>query len=221
MDTVSVNRFRNGRFRQGKVAMREDTRTVRQDQIEQAAYAVLEENGYAGTSMLAIARRARASNETLYNWYGDKTGLFRALVQRNTAEVRALLEAQIAGGGDPIAALDRLGPVLLSLLTGARAVALNRAAAADPSGELGRAILHDGRDTVAPLIAQVMAQARDAGQLGFDDLNTACDGYLSLLVGDLQIRRVVGRIEQPPPEALAARSAAALRQLRRLFPPSR
>ncbi|MEQ8740678.1 MAG: helix-turn-helix domain-containing protein, partial [Hoeflea sp.] len=63
--------------------MREETRAARQAQIEQAAYEVLEEKGYAATSMLAIAKRARASNETLYNWYGDKTGLFRALVVRN------------------------------------------------------------------------------------------------------------------------------------------
>jgi AcrR family transcriptional regulator len=200
--------------------MRDETRSLRQDQIEQAAYAVLDDKGYAGTSMLAIARAARASNETLYNWYGDKTGLFSALVRRNAAEVKALLDAQIAAGGDAVDTLARVGPVLLALVTSDRAVALNRAAAADPTGELGRAIAAEGRDTVAPLVARVIAQGRAQGRLAFDDLATACETYLGLLIGDIQIRRVVGRMPQPDAAALAARADAALRHFLRLLAPS-
>lgn len=111
--------------------MRDDNRSLRQEQIEQAAYDVLEARGYSGTSMLTIARKARASNETLYNWYGDKTGLFKALVARNAAEVKQLLEADLQAATDPLHTLRSMGPRLLGILTGARAVALNRAAAAE------------------------------------------------------------------------------------------
>lgn len=197
--------------------MREENRSIRQDQIEQAAYAVLDAKGYGGASMLAIARAAKASNETLYNWYGDKTGLFAALVRRNAAEVKALLEDQIAVGGDALDTLARVGPVLLQLVTSDRAVALNRAAAADPTGELGRVLAAEGRETVAPLIAQVIAQGREQGRFAFDDLAMACETWLGLLIGDIQIRRVVGRMPQPGPEALAARADAALRNFLRLF----
>lgn len=197
--------------------MRDENRSLRQDQIERAAYAVLDDKGYAGASMLAIAKAARASNETLYNWYGDKTGLFYALVRRNAAEVKALLEDQIAAGGDAIETLERVGPLLLRLVTSDRAVALNRAAAADPTGELGRTIAAEGRETVAPLIAQVIGQGRAHGRLAFDDLPMACETYLGLLIGDIQIRRVVGRMPQPGPEALAARADAALRAFLRLY----
>jgi AcrR family transcriptional regulator len=200
--------------------MRDENKSVRQDQIERAAYAVLDEKGYGGASMLAIARAARASNETLYNWYGDKTGLFRALVRRNAAEVKALLEDQIDVEGDAVATLARVGPLLLALVTSERAVALNRAAAADPTGELGRTIAAEGRDAVAPLIAQVIAQGRTQGQFAFDDLTVACETYLGLLIGDIQIRRVVGRMPQPGPDALADRADAALRNVLRLFAPS-
>ena len=197
--------------------MRDENRSIRQDQIEQAAYAVLEEKGYGGTSMLAIAKAAKASNETLYNWYGDKTGLFAALVRRNAAEVKALLEDQIAAGGDAVDTLARVGPVLLQLVTSDQAVAMNRAAAADPTGELGRVLATEGRETVAPLVAQVIAQGKEQGRLGFDDLAMACETWLGLLIGDLQIRRVVGRMPQPGPEALAARAAAAHCNFLRLF----
>ncbi len=199
--------------------MRDENRSIRQDQIEQAAYAVLEAKGYAGTSMLAIARAARASNETLYNWYGDKTGLFAALVRRNAAEVRALLSEQIAGQGDQVDTLARVGPVLLRLVTSDRAVALNRAAAADPTGELGRAIAAEGRDTVAPLIVSVLAQGQAQARFAFDDPAAASDVYLGLLIGDLQIRRVVARLPQPSAAVLDARAASALRLFLQLFGP--
>lgn len=197
--------------------MRDENRTIRQDQIEQAAYAVLDEKGYAGASMLAIAKAAKASNETLYNWYGDKTGLFSALVRRNAAEAKALLQSQIAGGGDAVDTLERVGPVLLRLVTSDRAVALNRAAAADPSGALGRTIAAEGRETLAPLIAQVVALGKAQGRFAFADLAVACETWLGLLIGDIQIRRVVGRLPQPDPEALAARADAALRHFLRLY----
>jgi len=71
-------------------------------------------------SACADAREARASNETLYSWYDDKQGLFRALVARNAAEVRKLLESRMAEQHDPLKTLGLLGPKLLELLTGAR-----------------------------------------------------------------------------------------------------
>ena len=80
--------------------MRDDTKSNRREEIEAAAYAVLERKGYAGATMAAIAKDARASCETLYKWYGDKTGLFRALVIRNAEEVRARLE-QASAQEDP------------------------------------------------------------------------------------------------------------------------
>jgi hypothetical protein len=44
-------------------------------------------------------------------------------VRRNAAEVKALLEDQIAAGGDAAETLARVGPVLLRLVTSVRAVA--------------------------------------------------------------------------------------------------
>lgn len=197
--------------------MREENRSLRQQQIETAAYALLEEKGYAGTSMLAIARKARASNETLYNWYGDKQGLFKALVTRNAAEVKSLLEEELAAEENPMATLARFGPKLLELLLGDRAIALNRAAAADPTGELGAVISQAGRETVLPLLVQVLEAAKRKGDLSFDQPEEPASLYMNLLVGDLQIRRVIGRVPAPTPTFCNERARLALRRLSTLL----
>jgi len=189
----------------------------RQIEIEKAAYRVLERDGYAKATMAAIAREAKASHETLYNWYGDKTGLFRALVARNAADVRQILETAIADGADPLATLNRLGPKLLQLLLGERAINLNRAAAADTSGDLGTAIAEQGRETVVPLIAKVLEAARASNAIAFDDIADAADLYVRLLVGDLQIRRVIGRLDVPDASFCDARGQAATRDLVKLL----
>ncbi|SUZ32421.1 HTH-type transcriptional regulator BetI [Roseibaca ekhonensis] len=197
--------------------MREEKRSIRQQQIEAAAYEVLEAKGYGGTSMLGIAKQARASNETLYNWFGDKQGLFQALVARNAAEVKSHLEAELETDHDAMSILDTLGPKLLDLLTGDRAVALNRAAAADSSGELGATLSKAGREAVFPLLERVLLRARNEGQLNFDETGEAVGLYLDLLIGDLQIRRVIGRQPRPSRKFCKERSARAVRYFRQLL----
>lgn len=197
--------------------MREEKRSIRQTQIEAAAYEVLEAKGYGGTSMLGIAKQARASNETLYNWYGDKKGLFQALVTRNAAEVKRHLEAELETDHDALSILSTLGPKLLDLLTGDRAVALNRAAAADSSGELGATLSKAGRDSVFPLLERVMLRAKTEGQLKFEKAGETVGLYLDLLIGDLQIRRVIGRQPRPTRAFREERAERAVHYLRVLL----
>jgi AcrR family transcriptional regulator len=197
--------------------LREENRALRQQQIEFAAYALLEEKGYSGTSMLSIAKHARASNETLYNWYGDKLGLFRSLVERNAENARMLLEDHLKSNSDPLTTLEELSPVLLSLLVSHRAIALNRAAAADPTGELGKTLSEAGRETILPLVAKVFENSRKEGILNFRNTNDAVELYLGLLVGDLQIRRVIGACKELSPAAVRTRADRALQQLKLLL----
>ena len=53
---------------------------TRRSEILDAAFAEFSAHGYAGASMGAIARRARASKETLYAWFENKETLFNTLL---------------------------------------------------------------------------------------------------------------------------------------------
>jgi len=201
--------------------MRDENKAARKDRIEAAALELLAQKGYLATSMLSVAKRARASNETLYNWYGNKQGLFRSLVEANAGEVKSLLENDLAQERPPEATLKALGPLLLGLLISDKAITLNRAAAADPSGELARELTQAGRGTVAPLIAEVFVKARNAGILNFDDAAAAVGLYLDLLIGDLQIRRVLGAAPMMTQPEINYRAAGALKSLLILLKPGR
>ena len=197
--------------------MREENRSQRREAIEQAAYELLAEKGYLGTSMLAIAKRAKASNETLYRWYGDKQGLFRSLVESNAEAVRASLHEALSQQAPGLDTLATAGPLLLDLLVSERAIALNRAAAADSSGELAQALAEAGRDTIAPMLADVMLRARRDGELAFGDASAAAGLYIDLLVGDLQIRRVIGAVAPLSRTQVNQRASLALDRLRLLL----
>lgn len=189
--------------------MRDKIRTERQKQIEKAAFDLLEEYGYEGISMLKIAKRAKASNETLYRWYGDKKGLFQSLVQNNAKEISRLLFSDVDNSRPLCEMLDVLGPTLLTLLTGPRAIALNRAAAGDPTGDLGRALAKSGRDTIMPLIEKVFERADITNGTPIGEPTNFADIYVRLLVGDLQIRRATGAIPQLSKSVILQRAKEA------------
>ncbi|MGO8084390.1 TetR/AcrR family transcriptional regulator [Rhizobium leguminosarum] len=190
--------------------MREDTKTRRQAEIEKAAYELLKERGYRSTSMLDIAKAAKASNETLYRWYGDKNGLFKMMVESNARATKAALDAAIRDEVDPLETLVHVAPILLLMLLGDKAISLNRAAAADESGELGATIAAAGRDSVFPLIEKLIGRGLETAALAAPSAGVAAEWFVSLLIGDLQIRRVNRTLPEPSDETIRARAAAAM-----------
>lgn len=178
--------------------------------IEQAAYELIDEFGYDGISMLKIAKRAKASNETLYKWYGDKKGLFSALVEANTTHISQLIEDAIETNKSERATIEQLGCLLLEILLGDRAIALNKSAVADPSGDLGQALAKAGREAVFPKICQIFNNHLNSQTGNKIDPTQITEIYLRLLIGDLQIRRATGAIRAFSAEEAIARSKEAL-----------
>lgn len=193
--------------------MRQETQKARRKEIQQAALALLVQHGYAATTMASVAKAAGASLETLYKWYGDKPGLFHAMVLANIEELRDALVMSTEAFRDPLAAVQEFGPRLIAVLTSEEVVALNRAAAADPSGDLGRIIAEAGRGSIAPQLTALFSRT-----MGNDDPALITEIYLGLLLGDLQIRSVIGRMPPPDPVETRQRADRALEMLLRLFP---
>nr|WP_222857478.1 TetR/AcrR family transcriptional regulator [Rhizobium wenxiniae] len=191
-----------------------DARRIRQAEIFEAAYRLLDENGYGATSMLRIAKTAKASNETLYRWYGDKDGLIKEMVRANAAETKRMLADAIARGNDPWTTLQDVAPVFLRMLLGERAILLNQAAAADPSGVLGAMISAGGRNEVMPLLSRLLERVCAGTACNPKD---AGEWFIGLLVGDLQIRRIINERAALSEEEIMERCGKSLKALHRLI----
>ena len=91
-----------------------------------AAGQVISERGF-GAPVEAIARRAGVSKQTLYNHFGGKAGLIRALIRRRVDELTAPL-ADDQAGPRPQAALTAFALDLMETLLSPGNIALTRVA---------------------------------------------------------------------------------------------
>lgn len=199
--------------------MRNEKRERRMREIETEAYALFTELGFEKTSMLAVAKRAKASNETLYRWYGDKNGLFESMVRANAAHVRDTLNKAARAGGRPLDTVTVVAGTLLKMLLSDRAIILNRAAARDSTGDLGRLLSQAGREDILPLIQEMLLRSVKAGAFGWPETGDMGTLFVNLLVGDQQIRRVIGVLDAPSSAEIDTQVARALAQLQVLCPP--
>lgn len=193
---------------------------ARRKRIENAAFELLQENGFRSTSMLQIAKRASASNQTLYGMYPNKQALFRDIIERNGQAVREMLTQHMDDTAAPLETLEKLGPILLAYVAGDRAIVLNRAAVADAddTGILGIAIEDVGRGIVFPLIAGLMQHIADSGQLHFDlGAQEAAQTYVNLLFGETQIRQARGAEAPLTKDEAAIKAARAFSLFCRLY----
>ncbi|WP_194094334.1 TetR/AcrR family transcriptional regulator [Marivivens aquimaris] len=186
--------------------MHQEKQAERRIQIETAAYGLLALKGYKATSMLEVAKRAKASNETLYKWYGNKQGLFLSMVERNAETSLEQLQSALTEDASLRDILLAFGPELLNTLTGQRAVVLNRAAAGDvhDTGMLGRTLADAGRASIIPLLTKIFGRFIEDGAP-----EEAAEIYYDLLIGDLQIRRVIGSVPLLKDEEIDSRSRRA------------
>jgi AcrR family transcriptional regulator len=186
----------------------------RKAQIEAAAYKILNKKGFKGASMLAIAKEAKASNETLYKWYGDKTGLFKTMIESNTMIIVDMLSNLRNRGVTGLPALQSVGESLLAMVTSENAIALNRAAAGDITGKLGGTLATEGRGRVFPILAELMEEAYGTDE----NIKERADCFIALLIGDLQIRCATSAIERPNNAAIKVRTQRAINQLGLIYP---
>ncbi len=76
-----------------KALSRESMREVKNRNILDAALREFSSEGYDGASMNNIAERARVSKPTLYQYFGDKEGLFAAVLQEGCEHITTPLSS--------------------------------------------------------------------------------------------------------------------------------
>ncbi len=69
------------------VGARSTRRDIRRQAIMEAAAELFLDKGYAATSLADVVRRSGGSLQTLYELFGSKDGLFKALIESRCAQV--------------------------------------------------------------------------------------------------------------------------------------
>lgn len=94
--------------------MSQSARRTRAEAAEETAARLVEvarksftDNGFVATSLDALAAEAGLTRGALHHHFGNKTGLFEAVLRRVDAEIEAVLEAERAGIADPWEAFRR------------------------------------------------------------------------------------------------------------------
>ena len=145
------------------------------------------------------------------------------MVDKNAQDAAQLAVTFREKGLAPLQTIVKLGPILLRVVTGEKAISLNRAAAGDvhETGTLGSLIAKGGKATIMPLLAEVFEAAMADGSLAPGDCGEAAEIYIALLIGNLQIERAIG-VRAPLSEAAVRKQAdRANRLIRLLYPPAK
>ena len=160
--------------------------------ILDAAIEVLGERGLTAP-MEAIARRACVSKQTIYNHYGSKAELVRALAQRRVHEMTAPLETS-EGLDDPAQALAEFARILLGAVLKPGGLNVYRMAmlSAFDMPEVARAMFEAGPKESRLKLARFLALETGAGRLNCPDALQAAEFFAGMVIGSQQSAALLG-----------------------------
>lgn len=165
---------------------------AKNEAILDAASDVIFERGLSAP-LDEVAKRAGVSKQTIYNHYGSKGDLVRALIERRSQTISAPL-ALPGAETMPLETLAAYAEVLLRTVMIERGVALIRLliahAGLDPT--LVRAALPGGFRAVRSRLTDFLRREAAAGRLAIDDPAEAADFFVGMVIANHQLEALLG-----------------------------
>ena len=181
------------------------------ERILDAAFAAFMQRGYAATSTLEIATRARVSKRELYAVVGNKQEMLLACITARAKRLEMPAELPVADDRETLAQiLTSFGMQILHEATDPAVVAVFRLAIAEAvhAPEVAQALDSTGRETIRAALRQIMARARTSGLLDGRPAELA-EQFGALLWGNLMVGLLLGVAERPSAREVAARAREA------------
>jgi AcrR family transcriptional regulator len=184
--------------------------TTRQ-RILDAAFAAFMKSGYATTSTLEIATRARVSKRELYAVVGNKEEILIACISERATRLKVPADLPVPRDRETLAqVLTSFGSQLLREITDPAVITVFRLAIADAvrAPEVAQALDAIGREASRAALRQIMTQAQSAGLLKGRPADLA-ERFGGLLWGNLMISLLLGVAERPSSREVAVRAREA------------
>lgn len=194
----------------------------RRTAILDAAAHIFATKGFSGATTAEIAKLARVSKRDIYDHFSNKEGLLAAMVR--TYSTTLPIAADLGNPDTADAFFDSLGQFgrrFAADLYQPYRTSLFRLAASEAGrvNELGKAIHEAGAGPVAASVRAFVGKAIAAGVLKPQDANLAMSAFFGVLLGDRQVWQIVGAIDVPTAEDIAASADLAVEAVRRIIAP--
>src|SRR5262245_51477778 len=179
--------------------------------ILDAAFEAFMKNGYAATSTLEIATRARVSKRELYAVVGNKQEILIACIGERATRLKVPADLPVPRDRETLAQiLTSFGTQLVREITDPTVITVFRLAIADAvrAPEVAQALDSIGREASRAALRQIMTQAKAAGVMDGRPADLA-EQFGGLLWGNLMVSLLLGVAERPSSREIAARAREA------------
>ena len=189
---------------------------AKSEAILDAASEVLGERGLSAP-MEEIARRAKVSKQTVYNHYGSKADLVRALVERRVATITAPLR-EPGAEERPEETLTAYARTLLTVVTN-KNYALMRVTiqSAGEMPDLAREVFEAGPLHSRAQLARFLDLETRAGRMQVPNPQQAAEFFGGMVLGHRQTRALLNIAQDLAEDEVAAIAAEAARIFMRAY----
>jgi AcrR family transcriptional regulator len=193
--------------------------TVR-GRILEAAFAAFTQRGFAETSTLEIATRARVSKRELYALFGSKQEMLIACISERARRLKMPADLPELRDRDMLKrALSMFGAQLLRETSDRAVIAVFRLAIAEAvrAPEVAKMLNDVGIETSRGALRELMQRARSAGLLA-GEAEILADHFAGLLWGNRMLGLLLDTAARPAAREIAARAEAASAAFLRAYP---
>lgn len=160
------------------------------DAILKAATVLFLKDGFANTSMDAIARRAKVTKQTVYSHYTNKDQLFVRMIS-DLCNRHVQTESSPSNVKKPFEVLlYEVGMGLLTLITSPEGMAATRLVVAEAGRypKIARLYYENGTQRIMQLIARFLDQQNAIGAIHIPDTDSAASYFFAMLKGQYFLR---------------------------------
>ena len=194
--------------------------TAVRSRILEAAFGAFTKSGYAATSTLEIATRARVSKRELYALVGNKQEMLIACITERAKRFQVPAELPVPRDRERLAhLLTSFGTQLVREVSDPAVIAVFRMAIGEAAQapEVARTLDSIGREAGRAALRNIMRQAEASGLLNGRPAELA-EQFRGLLWGDLMVSLLLGVAERPNLREIARRARDAAGALLQLHP---
>jgi len=156
----------------------------RQRKIFEAARDVFLEQGFDRASIHEIMRRAGGSISTLYRLYGNKLGLFEAMITQSTCDLFPMTDESAIWTDNVEESLMKFGQVLLGVLGQSEARSIRRIALSVSSADsdaIRKVFYEQGPQRVKRMLAGYLSRQKSLGTVKIDNIDIAAAQFMEMV----------------------------------------